>query len=191
MAITVTFNRNLLALPFALVIAGCAGNKQDVAASSPYLLTASIQEIMHGVIDPAADLLWESVGTEVTAQGEMRHQPRTEEEWSQVRNSAIALTEATNLLVMDDRLVVQVGKEVEDAHVTGIQKASEIQAAIAADKNAWIGFAHALHAAGEQTLQAIDARNADRLLQAGEALDEVCEACHLKYWYPDQVIPKL
>lgn len=146
---------------------------------------------MHGVIDPSADAIWESVGTEVAKEGETNHQPRTDAEWDAVRNLAITLTEATNLLAMDGRRVVVVGKEVEDAHLDGIQKAAEIQVAIDKDRATWVAFTQALHKAGEQTLQAADKRDAEKLLHAGEALDQVCEACHLKYWYPGQVIPKL
>ena len=189
-------NRTLAAsvtLLVTVLLAGCAKSGNAVPAVQPpaFQLTASIQDIMHGIVDPAADALWDSVGTEVTHKGEVHNQPRSVEQWNAVRNSAIALTEASNLLIMDGRQVVHAGKEVEDAHVTGIQSASEIQAEIAKDRQAWIGFAQALHATGEQALQAIDAQDATRLLHAGEALDEVCEACHLKYWYPGQVIPSL
>jgi hypothetical protein len=181
-----------LALPVVLLLSACVKDKPaPAAAESPFILTATIQDIMHGVVDPSADELWESVGTEVTKEGETVHQPHTDAEWDAVRNRAITLIEATNLLVMEGRRVVAEGKEVEDAHLDGIQKASEIQAAIDKDRATFIGFAHALHGAGKQALEAADARDPEKLLHAGEALDEVCEACHLKYWYPGQVIPKV
>lgn len=182
-----------LVLPAASLMVGCKPQPSEpaAAAASPFILTASIQDIMHSIVDPSADALWESVGTEVTKQGETQHQPSNDEEWNEVRNRAITLIEATNLLAMEGRRVVAEGKEVEDAHVDGIQKAAEIQAAIDKDRATWIGFAHALHSAGQQALAAADARDAEKLLHSGEALDEVCEACHLKYWYPGQVIPKL
>lgn len=174
-------------------LSGCAADKPApvAATASPFILTASIQDIMHGVIDPSADFLWESVSTEVTKEGETVKQPTTDAEWDAVRNHAITLMEATNLLVMEGRRVVAEGKEVEDAHIDGIQKAGEIQLAIDKDRATWIGFAHALHDAGQQALQAADARDAEKLLHSGEALDAVCEACHLKYWYPGQVIPTI
>ncbi len=181
----------LTALLTGLLLVGCSADKATPPVVSPFIITASIQDIMRAEVDASADLLWESVGTEVTKAGETVHQPRTDAEWEEVRRHAIILTEATNLLAMEGRHVVAEGKEVEDAHVDGIQKASEIQAAIAADRATWVAFTQALHAAGTQALQAIDARDPEKLLHAGEALDEVCEACHLKYWYPGQVIPKL
>jgi len=33
-------------------------------------------------------------------------------------------------------------------------------------------------------LKAIDAKNVMGLLDAGEGIDNACENCHLKYWYP-------
>ena len=44
-----------------------------------------------------------------------------------------------------------------------------------------------LHA--RQVRQAIDARSAQRLLVAGERIDQACEACHVRYWYPDAEKP--
>jgi hypothetical protein len=32
-------------------------------------------------------------------------------------------------------------------------------------------------------LQAIEAKDKDKLLEAGDAIDRACENCHLKYWY--------
>lgn len=187
------------ALGMSLNLAACARQEVVVAKPTspgsptvaPFQLTASIQDIMHSEVDPSADFLWESVGTTVTKAGEEQQQPRTAEEWNEVRNRAITLIEATNLLVMDGRKVVGDGKEVEDAHVTGIRNAKEIQAAIDADRATWIAFAHSLHAVGEQTLKAIDTKDPAALIAAGAAVDAVCEACHLKYWYPGQVIPPL
>lgn len=167
----------------------CTGKTGSAVVASPYLLTASIQDIMKSEVDPSADYLWEAVGTTVTKQGEDKQQPHTEEQWLDARRHAITLVEATNLLVMPGRRVVGEGKEVEDAHLDVIRKASQIQADIDADIDRWVGYAHALHAASELSLRAVDARDAEKLLQAGEAVDAACEACHLKYWYPGQVIP--
>ena len=35
-----------------------------------------------------------------------------------------------------------------------------------------------------KSLKAIESKNADDLLNAGQAIDTACENCHLKYWYP-------
>jgi len=161
-----------------------------VTVPSPFKLTATIQDIMMFEVDPSADALWESVGTIVTRKGEDDRQPRTEAEWRQARHDAIVLVEATNLLVMDGRKVALPGKKLEDEGVLGIYTAAEAQQAIDAKHDVFVEFAHALHDAAEQMLIAIDAKNPQGMLDAGETMDEVCEGCHMTFWYPNQVIPQ-
>ena len=60
----------------------------------------------------------------------------------------------------------------------------DIQGLIDADHASLVKFAHGLHDAGMKALAAIDKKDADALSDSGEAIDEACEQCHLKYWYP-------
>src|SRR5262245_5368168 len=70
------------------------------AAQPEYRPTATIKDIMDSIVDPSADELWESVATVVTATGTEERQPRTDEEWKAVRQDAIRIVEAANLLLM-------------------------------------------------------------------------------------------
>jgi hypothetical protein len=186
----------LIAFALLAVVAGCQKSAAPPAAApaapppSPLRVTATIQDLMKFEVDPAADALWESVSTNVTAKGTEEKHPRTPEEWEAVRRHAIILTEAANLLVMDGRRVAAPGKKLEDEGIQGILTAAEAQQAIDANHAAFVEFAHALHAVGEQMLQAIDAQNPQGMIDAGETLDEVCEGCHMTFWYPNQVIPE-
>ena len=150
--------------------------------AAEFRVTGTIKDIMDGLVDPSSDYLWESVATIVTKKGTEERRPRTVEQWKEVRRRAIALTEATNLLIMDGRLVAHPGEQSENP---GIELGpEEIKAVIDADRASFIKFAHALHDAGMKALAAIDKKDADALSDAGETIDEACEQCHLKYWYP-------
>lgn len=153
-------------------------------------ITATIQDLMKYEVDPAADSLWESVSTTVTAKGTVEKQPRTPEEWEAVRRQAIILAEAGNLLAMEGRRIAAPGKKLEDEGIQGILTAAEAQQKIDSDHAAFVGFAQALHDVGAKMLEAIDARNPQGMVDAGETLDEVCEICHMTFWYPNQVIPE-
>jgi len=144
---------------------------------------------MQAQIEPAAAALWESVSTTTSASGIDEQQPQTQEEWYALRRHAITLIEATNLLLVDGRQVVKKGQQLEDAHVPGVLPAARIQTAITQDRAGFIERAHALHDAGVQALAAIDARNPEHLLKAGGHIESACEACHQKYWYPDEKLP--
>jgi cytochrome c556 len=185
--IRIAFGIAITAAP--LLLAGCAQTAAPpaIAPAAPFEPSASIQELMQAIVDPSADALWDSVSTEVGPNGTEERQPRTPEEWDTVRRYAIALSEAANLLVQP-RAVSHDGK-LEDAHVAGINDAAQVRTAIAADPAAFAAHARALHAAAREAVVAIDARDVQRLLDAGERIDAACEACHSRYWYPNDVKP--
>ena len=57
-------------LPVFLLLCACQPQSAQPpvpGSASPYLLTASIKEIMASIVDPAADALWESVGSTIPA----------------------------------------------------------------------------------------------------------------------------
>ena len=182
-------------LLLTLVSSGC--QKQEAAAraaptpaaASTLQPTAGIQDIMAYMIDPAADFLWESVSTTVTTAGTDEKQPRTDAEWNEVRKHAIILTEAANLIRMNGRRVAREGHQLEDHGTEGNLTAAESEQAIAADRAAFESFAQALHDVGRSMLTAADERKPQDILDAGDTMDQVCEGCHLKFWYPGQHIP--
>jgi len=144
---------------------------------------------MVNVVDHNADTLWESVAVISSEKGTEERQPRTDEDWAAVRVAAIALSEATNLLMIPGRKVVHEGKVLQDADVEGILKAEQIQALIDKDHMAFASRALALHESALAALAAIDAKDVAKLSEVGGAIDEACEQCHTTYWYPDQKVP--
>jgi hypothetical protein len=157
-----------------------AAAKPNTAAE--FRTTATIKDLMDSIVDPNADFLWDSVSTIVTRKGIDERRPRTPDEWKEVRRHAIAMIEATNLIIMDGRKVARPGEKSENP---GIELGpEEIQMLIDEDRPTPIQRAHALHDAGMKALAAIDKKDVEGLSDAGEAIDEACEQCHLKYWYP-------
>ena len=144
---------------------------------------------MQSIVDPSADALWESVSTTVTAQGEEEQRPRTPEEWCALRHLALTLSEAANLLAQPGRVVAHTGHQLEDHHVDATLKPGDIQARIDADPRAFAQFALALQAAAGESLSAIDQQDIEAFLRAGSQLDQACEGCHQRYWYPGDKRP--
>jgi hypothetical protein len=163
-----------------LVAAACS--RPSTQRESPFRPTSTIKDLMDSMVDPSADLLWDSVATIVSASGTEEKAPRTDEDWAKVRHSAITLVEATNLLLMDGRRVARPGEKAENPKVE--LGPEEIEMVIGQDRQAFINLAHALNDAGMAALKGIDAKDVKGLFEAGEAIDTACENCHLKYWYP-------
>jgi hypothetical protein len=160
-------------------------------APSPYRVTASIQELMDAIVDPAADELWESVATITTKKGVEERQPHTDEEWAEQRRYAVALMEGTNLLAMPGRKLIPVGGKVLDQDVQGVLTPEEGQKKLDEQHETFVAFAHSLNDVAAKMLASIDKRDTKGMMDAGADMDEVCEGCHMTFWYPNQKIPDL
>lgn len=157
--------------------------------TSRFQPTAGVQDIMAFMIDPAADFLWESVSTTVSSAGVEEKRPRTDAEWNEVKRQAVILTESANLLEIPGRHVVTAGGELEDKGTPGNLTAAESEQAIQDKLQVYLSFAHAMHEVGDSMVRAADNRDVNALVDAGGELDQVCEGCHLQFWYPGQYIP--
>jgi hypothetical protein len=148
---------------------------------APFRPTSTVKDIMDSLVDPSADALWDSVEIVATLQGTEHKAPRTDDEWKALRRHAIALVEASNLLLIPGRHVAGPEEKAEDPRVD--LHPEEIEALLVKDRGAWAMRAHRLHEAATVSLQAVEARDVTALMNAGETLDAACEACHRNYWY--------
>jgi hypothetical protein len=114
----------------------------------------TVKQIMKGIVGPAANVVFMSVSTTVTAAGIEDKAPHSDEEWEVVGNSAIALAESGNLLMMEGRAV---------------------------DKGEWIKMSQAMIDAAKVALKATEAKSADDVLASGDAINVSCDNCHRRY----------
>lgn len=178
----------LVSLALLLAVgAACGGGQPPAAAQPDYKPTATIKDIMDSIIDPSADVVWESVQTIVTPAGIDERAPKTDEEWAQVRRGAIRVVEGTNLLMMPGRRVARPGEKSE---TPGVElEPEEIEANINKDRAQWNKLALGLYETSMEALKAIDAKDAHALVDIGGRMDTSCENCHTAYWYPNQPLP--
>ena len=122
-----------------------------VATAAP---VATVRQIMFGMTMPAAQTIWDSVSTIVSAKGVEENQPRTDEEWAVVGASAAVLAESANLLTVGDRAI---------------------------DKGDWMKMAHALGDTARKALAAAEKKDPQGILDVGEEINTTCDACHERY----------
>ena len=166
-----------------LVLSGCRGvepAKQETAAVPAFRLNATIRDIMDAFIDPAADHIWDAVSITVTAKGRVEKHPRTDEEWKELRRRAIQIMEGANLLLMPGRRVARPGEQVDPRVAL---PPDQIEAMINQDRASFTKMASDLYDSMLPVLQAIEAKDKDKLLDVGDGIDRACENCHIKYWY--------
>jgi hypothetical protein len=184
--------RSLLLVVCGAVIAGSCQSQSaqpaaPAAAQPPYTTTATVKDIMLHIIDPAGDMVWDSVATVIDKGGIHETAPKTDEEWFKVRSGLIMMIEGSNLLMVPGRKVARPGEKSE---TPGIElEPSEMDELITKDRNAWNERAKALHDIATSVLPIVDAKDAQKLFDVGEDIDKACENCHRQYWYPNEKIP--
>jgi Cytochrome C' len=176
-----------------LALSACSARDPQIphADAAPGLTSfvqpiATIQELMQSEVDASADDIWDAVATTTSKAGEETQQPRTPEEWLAVRRNAIVLIEAANLLTVDNR---KLSAAPFPAEAAGALDSTAIDERITHNRETFDEYALTLRRTAQTMLTAIDAKDPKALVAAGGVLDEVCESCHMTFWYPNQVIP--
>ena len=156
-----------------------------VAVPARFAVTATFQELMDAEMDAPSEKIWAAVSIVNDASGMHQKTPSTPDEWQELRRQAIRLAETSNLLMIPGRPVAGPNvkttvKSREPLDVATIQKRLDTNpAALAA-------FAQSNRTVALQLVDAVDRRDVQKLSDLGGSLDEVCEACHKTFWYPDQ-----
>jgi hypothetical protein len=132
-------------------------------------------------------MVWDSVSTVVDKQGLHETVPRTDEDWSKVRNGVIMLIESSNLLMIPGRAMAKPG---EKSVAPGVElEPAEMEVLVNKDREGWNQRARDLHNISLKVLEVVDRKDAQALFDIGEDLDKACENCHRAYWYPNEKIP--
>lgn len=120
----------------------------------PFEAVADVQQLMTAVLEPAAEVYWDAVGTIVDQSGVQEIAPATDEEWIAVRNAALVVAESGNLLMLDRRAV---------------------------DRGPWMTLSRALVEAGKRAITAAESRDPAAVFEVGGQVYESCTACHAAY----------
>ena len=175
-----------VALASATAVAGCSAKPeatQPPAAQAPsFTPVLSVKELMENIVDPQADYVFDAVGSDVTAKGVVDIKPTTDDDWTKIQRGAYVLAESSNLLKMTRRMAPEGVGNVEPGgpELTPAQ----IEAKVKENPALWSSHADTLRAEALKVVEIVKARDTEKLLAAGSAIDQACEACHLDFWYP-------
>jgi len=141
----------------AFIIAGTRAARVNAPAHTALPAAppvATIKQIMNAIVLPNANVIYNAVGTTIDGTRVEETVPKNDKEWSAVGDSAAAIVESGNMLLVDDRLI---------------------------DEREWLSYTQRFIAAGKAALAAANEKKADGILAAGGDLNETCDACHEKY----------
>ncbi len=141
-------------------------------------------------IMPSADHVWRAVSYIANAEGVTETKPETDEDWSNLRDSALALIEAGDELMDTDREILS--GEFDQATASFQFAPDEIKQLIADNPQPWQSYIQQMQDSTRMTLQAIELKDLVGLQDFGAQINEACEGCHADYWYrpPGSMAPQ-
>jgi hypothetical protein len=143
----------------AFIIAGertarAATPAAAAAAAVDTAPVATVKQIMIGITNPAAFVVYEAVGTKSSAAGVEEIAPQTDEEWAKVGSAAAAVVESGNLMLTGNRAI---------------------------DKGDWVKMTRDMMEQGQKAMKAAEAKEKDGIVAAGGDLNNTCDNCHARY----------
>jgi len=112
-----------------------------------------MKTFMEHVLSPAATVIWRVNGLIIDASGEHDLSPKTDRDWEQVVSGAATLAEATNALMIPER--------VRDRE--------------------WIKYAEKLAAAAARAYRGAEGHDLKAVSEVSDQLDGICSDCHRHY----------
>ncbi len=119
----------------------------------PFRAYVDMKTFMEHVLTPAANVIWRVNGVVIDAAGEHDLAPKTDADWEEIVSGAATLAEATNALIIPQR--------VRDAQ--------------------WNVYARNLADAANKAYVAAEAHDLKSISQVSDQLDGICAACHRHY----------
>ena len=179
-----TISARTIVAALAVVTAACNAKPAATTAEAPPALTPvlSVKELMQHIVDPQADLAFDAVSIDVGPKGVVEIKPTTDEEWTRIERGMWVLAEASNLLKMPRKMAPDGEGNVEPGgpELTPMQ----IERKVKEHPALWSSHADQLRTEAMKIVEIVKARDAQKLFDAGSALDRACEGCHLDFWYP-------
>lgn len=166
-----------------LVLAGC-DSKQPQPQPLP-VPARTLNDIMLTAVAPDAQALWDGINAAMDKTGLPVASNMGPEQWSHLDAAARALrNEATALANDVPPLVARSGHKIQAEGNPGALGAAEVQTLIEGDLAGFRSQARELIEVAAAFETAAKAKNAEPLGKLAQELDEACEECHVKYWYP-------
>lgn len=152
---------------------------------------ANLQLTMLSKVNPNGLALWDVTNNAMDDNGNIDPKKINATTWAKLLEIGKALEEGGRTLATSNGIVAApAGAKLQDEGNAGASKAADVQRYLDAKPAEFRKHATELQKTGAGIVDAVTRRDGKKLTQLSNSLDEVCENCHVVFWYPQQRIPK-
>ena len=169
--------RLALLVPLALSLGSCG---------EPAKPEINIHESMAGVMAPQAQILWDTSNKGFDPEGLPDPKLLSAADWTTIEAAAAKLVATSKELASGGKLIASApGIKIDgDGEAPDAPTAATVQSHLDADPANFANEARKFGALAEKIRAAAKAHDAKTVLDTAGDMEEVCEDCHKRYWYP-------
>jgi cytochrome c556 len=156
------------------------------AAGTAAAAVPTVFEAMTQVVVPRSTLIWELAGNLYNDEGNIDATKLNAQQWQDLAAAATAMHDAAASLAGPGIKAAPAGVKLQNEGTAGAFGPAEVQAAIDADAPGFKAEVLKLQAVAEEIATASAAHDGTKVDDASGRLNDVCSACHAKFWYPNQ-----
>jgi hypothetical protein len=169
----------MAAVALGLAVAGIV-----LAADAPKTV---LQVTMITKVNPQGLALWDITNGAMDDKGDLSGSKLAAAHWAKLAEIGNALQSAGQALSTKSGVLAALpGAKLQDEGNSGASTAADVQRYLDDKPEVFRKHALELQQTGANAIAAAKKHDVKKLAAISEALDEVCESCHLEFWYPKQ-----
>ncbi len=162
-------------------------NLLGVCAYSADSASPNLHELMKNVVAVQTQVIWDTGNNAQDDQGNINPAKLTAADWAKIAAAASKVKRASESLATATHVMAAApGQKIQDEGTPGAFGAAQVQKVIDAQPKLFSAFAQQLAGAMGEVSSAVKARDGHKLADVSGRIDEICEACHKQFWYPNQ-----
>ena len=172
--------------PLAYVL-GCTGMLVAAYQVNSAAAPADVHDLMKNVVAVQTQVIWDISNEAQDDQGNPDASKMSAADWTKIIEAAGKVKQASQTLAQAEHVIAAApGVKIEGEGNAGVAGAKQVQAAIDKNPAEFRTRSRALATSMDQIVAAAKANNAAKVFEVSGVLDQVCEDCHQKFWYPGQ-----
>lgn len=169
-----------------LLLGGSLVFTSAYAANTP-TAPPNLHDLMKNIVAVQAQVIWDVGNQAQDAKGDPDPSKLKPTDWGKLVAAGGKVKEVAQTLAKADHVMAAgPGQKLDGEGGPGTFGAKQVQKALDGNPAAFKAFAQALTVSMDQIVAAAQTKNAAKLFDVSGNLDQVCENCHVQFWYPEE-----
>jgi cytochrome c556 len=173
----------------AYLLAGAALFATAQAANPP--AAPNLHALMKDIVAPQTQIVWDISNQALDDQGNPDASKLKPADWTKIAAAASKVKQASQTLAQAEHVMAAApGQKIDGEGNPDAFGAKDVQKVLDAKPTVFRAFAQQLALSMDEVIASTQKKDATKLADVSGRLDQVCEQCHMQFWYPNQKTPQ-